>query len=58
MDWTHTNPPFNVPVQIWTRFGDVRNGRSDGSYFRFDDCRHPAQNTVMPLEQVHAWRQE
>lgn len=57
-DWELGLPPYDVPVEVFV--GDhLRSGiRSSWSpsYFRFDDCTHPQQNVVAPLEFVTAWR--
>lgn len=56
MDWTHTRPPFGVPVKLFNHYGQVREGISDGAFMLLTDCAHQMQNCVYPLENVIAWK--
>ncbi|VVE85172.1 hypothetical protein PSP31121_05115 [Pandoraea sputorum] len=54
-DWELGKPPFRLQVDGWI-LGCVRWGYSDGVYFRFLDCTHPAQNSAIYLDRVDGWR--
>lgn len=56
MDWTHTKPPFGVPVEIFIHYGYVRRGKSDGAHVWLKDVTDNMQNAIYPAESVIAWR--
>jgi hypothetical protein len=58
MGWTHTKPPFGVPVKLFNHYGQVREGVSDGVSMHLTDCTHPMQNCFYPVANVIAWKLE
>jgi hypothetical protein len=55
-DWTHTKPPYALPVEIFDHYGQVREATRDIAYMRLTDCTYPAQNAIYPADDVVAWR--